>query len=277
MKRFVCKYSVIQFVPYAETGEFANVGILLVCEDLKLLDFQLEARKTSRYTSFFKNLTASYFRFAIQNMRDEIERVRKLTLYSNTVQVTNAFEALTHPREAVLRFSKIRTVLTADPKSELANLFEHYVQHDFTKTPGFEKQMEGRIEQWLKDLPSLKAPFKQKKVGDNRFTVEFPLVQTIDDEAVKVIKPFFLGHDTSKDIYRHADTWLAKLRRLKDLNLMPKSILFAIEGPNLKAVNDEESREEAFQKVCEGLEYYGDITPKKEKDARERILEFATS
>ncbi|TAM57619.1 MAG: DUF3037 domain-containing protein [Rhodanobacter sp.] len=31
MNRFACQYAIIRFLPYAETGEFANVGVVLAC------------------------------------------------------------------------------------------------------------------------------------------------------------------------------------------------------------------------------------------------------
>lgn len=31
MNKLACQYAVVRFLPYAETGEFANVGVALAC------------------------------------------------------------------------------------------------------------------------------------------------------------------------------------------------------------------------------------------------------
>lgn len=33
MKKFACQYAIDRFLPYMETGEFANVGIVMLCPD----------------------------------------------------------------------------------------------------------------------------------------------------------------------------------------------------------------------------------------------------
>jgi len=30
MKKFACQYAIVRFLPYLETGEFANVGIVML-------------------------------------------------------------------------------------------------------------------------------------------------------------------------------------------------------------------------------------------------------
>lgn len=35
MKKLICNYSVIRFLPYPETGEFVNVGILACCPPIR--------------------------------------------------------------------------------------------------------------------------------------------------------------------------------------------------------------------------------------------------
>ena len=57
MNRLACQYTIIRFLPYAETGEFANVGIVLACPETGLLDARLmPTKKTGRITGFFEQL-----------------------------------------------------------------------------------------------------------------------------------------------------------------------------------------------------------------------------
>ena len=44
MKRFACHYAIIRFLPYPETQEFANVGVVLACPESGYFGFKLEKR-----------------------------------------------------------------------------------------------------------------------------------------------------------------------------------------------------------------------------------------
>ena len=274
MKRFACKYSVIQFQPYPETGEFANVGVLLVCEKARLLDFRLETRKTSRYTAFFQNLDAKLYRFATGNLAREMERVQDLTKKRDQRDLEAAFEGLIHPRETILRFGAPRVVLTEDPKAELEALFEHYVRHGFAKDANYEAELERRVRKSLQGL-KLPAPFKTKKVGNDLYAVQFPLVQTLHDRPAKAIKPFYLGQQTANAIYDHADRWTVKLKRLDALGLKPEKVLFAIQGPRLGDTADDKKRCFAFQEVREDLANYAEIVLDQDNRSAQAIRSFA--
>ncbi|MGB2108952.1 MAG: DUF3037 domain-containing protein, partial [Marinobacter vinifirmus] len=44
MTRFACNYAIVRFMPYVETGEFANVGVLPWIPKQKTLLFKLLRR-----------------------------------------------------------------------------------------------------------------------------------------------------------------------------------------------------------------------------------------
>ncbi len=41
MKQFVCNYAPVRFLPYRETGEFVNVGVVLHCPQTDFFGFRL--------------------------------------------------------------------------------------------------------------------------------------------------------------------------------------------------------------------------------------------
>ncbi|KXJ42263.1 DUF3037 domain-containing protein [Marinobacter sp. Hex_13] len=277
MERLACKYSVIQFLPYPETGEFANVGVLLVCEKTGLLDFRLETKRTSRYTSFFQNLDVGLYRFATKNLGEEMKRVRNLVAHGEQHNLLAAFDGLTHPRETILRFGTPRVVLTENPAAELDALFEHYVRHGFAKDANYEAELERKVKQCLQGL-KLAAPFRNKKVGNDLYAVQFPLVQTLGNKATKAIKPFFLGQQTPNAIYDHADRWIAKLKRLEDMDLMPERVLFAVKGPQQTQVSDADDyrkRDFAFHEVRNELSSFAEIALDKDGNGIQAIRDFA--
>lgn len=47
-----CLYSIVRYAPYAETEEFANIGVLLCAPKENYFDFQLTKRNDSRKEFF---------------------------------------------------------------------------------------------------------------------------------------------------------------------------------------------------------------------------------
>lgn len=236
MSLFACRYAVVQFLPYAETGEFANVGIALLCPETNFFGFRLQpARRTRRITSFFERLDRADYVRALRLFQQELIRVGSMLNQDvfpqgNAELARQAFTALTHPREAVVRFSPIRVVMTASPQQELDALFGRYVEHDFATREYHEEVLEKRIGNILRGL-SLPLPFQPHIIGNDETRARFPFVQMENDRPVKAIKPLFLAHDEAHKIFEHADHWLPKMRRLRARQLLPDAVLISAEAP----------------------------------------------
>ena len=71
MKKLACRYAVVQFVPYSETGEFVNAGVVLVCPQTGYFDFRLQTRKYARVTAFFDELAPKVYLTAIKVIQGE--------------------------------------------------------------------------------------------------------------------------------------------------------------------------------------------------------------
>lgn len=137
MSLSACRYAVVQFLPYAETGEFANVGIALLCPEARYFGYRLQpARRTRRITAFFERLDRADYVRALRLFQQELSRVG--ALLNNEIfpqgkaeAARQLFTALTHPREAMVRFSPVRAVMADSPQQMLDELFGRYVEHDF--------------------------------------------------------------------------------------------------------------------------------------------------
>lgn len=274
MKQVACRYAVVQFVPYLETGEFANVGVAMVCPQTGYFGFKLQStRKSKRITGFFDELPRTVFARAVQGIRAELlridELVTRLTATGRPEAVRDVFEALTHPREAIVRFSGLRVVLTDDPIRELADKFDHYVDRSFATPEYVEQEIERRIKALLGSL-ELKQPFRPARVGDDEVYVRFPLVQQRGATVAKIIKPFNLNQVEPMGIYDHGGTWLQRIQRLRKRNLLPHDVLFAVRGP----AQSELKRFAAFQDICTELRREDVLTVP--DDEQDRIGEFAT-
>lgn len=253
MKNFACRYAIIQFMPYTETGEFANVGVVLVCPETGYFDFKLQTKRYARITAFFDELDAKVYLGAIKLMETELVRIQRLVIAlpegaQRADQMRELLAALTHPREAMVRFSQPRPILTTLPATQLETLFNHYVEHSFATPEYVEQTIAKRIHQLLTGL-KLPAPFKSEQIGDGQIHATFPLVQRINGALNKVIKPFNLAQDDPNHIFDHGDAWLQKVRRLRKRNLLPHDVLFAVAAPP----QSDEKRFGAYTEICTEL------------------------
>ncbi len=272
MKKLACRYAVVQFVPYSETGEFVNAGVVLVCPQTGYFDFRLQTRKYARVTAFFDELAPKVYLTAIKVIQGEMERVRDLLARNGTTGTDElaraAFTSLVHPREAIIRFSPARVLLAEEPEKELKRRFDHYVDRAFATPEYVETAMVRRLSTLLKGL-DLQAPFRAEKIGDDVVHAKFPLVQRRGVQFRKVIKPFNLNQPEPNGIFDHGDAWVQKLRRLRDRNLLPAEVLFAVAGPR----TSDAKRYAAFREICTELERLDVLTV--EEGAKNRIIEFA--
>mgnify|MGYP001600274658 CR=1 FL=1 len=272
MKKLACRYAVVQFMPYTETGEFANVGVVLMCPETGYFDFRLQLRKYARVTAFFEELPPHVYRHGVQLINLELTRIAQLVAAGAKLgqadYLRQIFEGLLHPREALIRFRGARVILTTDPAQELQHQFDHYVDRAFV-TPEF---VEGVIEKRLKALLStldLPAPFRPAKVGDDEVYARFPLVQQRAQAISKIIKPFNLNQHEPMGIYDHGSVWLQRVRRLRKRNLLPHDVLFAVAGPP----EADGKRTAAYREICTEFEAEG-IRIESEL-AQDRIVQFA--
>ena len=139
MTKFACQYALLRFRPFAETGEFANVGVVLLAPEARFFGFRL-LKRYGRITQFFKELDKKVYLNGRELFKEELERfaaqLRKLALDGRkTVPdvrlAVDLFAELVRHREAILQFDERRVVLSDDPKATLNALYVYYVERNF--------------------------------------------------------------------------------------------------------------------------------------------------
>ncbi|WP_036183646.1 DUF3037 domain-containing protein [Marinobacter sp. ELB17] len=260
MTRFACQYAIVRFMPYIETGEFANVGVLLWIPKTRHLSFKLLRRKYARITQFFEELDKAVYLKTMANIEAELFRIQSMLLHNTTTEFSGhgmeygfhkgIFDELIRPRETIARFSERRSILSEDPQKTLQELFNYYVGRNFVTREYQETILEKGIKKLL-EQSNLARHFSKRKVEDHLYSVTFPFVEQDDDKATKVIKPLFLGQADSTAIIEHGDHWKLKVNQLRKRNLLHGPVLFPVKGP--EDVSSADIRFQAFEEARDSL------------------------
>jgi hypothetical protein len=252
MKKVACQYAIVRFVPFVETGEFANVGIIMIAPKNRFFGFELEIKRYARITNFFEEIESTLYKKTLNNLKEELERVAGILkqhgfdkhLKDNDIDFANGiFNEIVRTRETIIRFGGVRTVLTDKPKEKLRDLFAFYVERNFVTKQYQETLLEKGVRKILHEV-KVGEKFIKDRVGDDTYHVNFPFVEHINHKPHKVIKPLHLGHDDSTKIYDHGASWIFRINKLKDHYLEPKNVLFALSGPG-----EDENRLEAYHDI----------------------------
>ena len=260
MNAVPCMYAIVRFAPYVETGEFANVGIVLMAPAARYFGFKLMNKRYGRVTRFFEQTKPELFRKILAFLHKELDGKHQLLkqhgfdkrLVNNDVEFAKrVFMEIARPREAIVRFSGVRGVLANSPEEKLQELYGHYVERDFATKEYQEAALERGMRRLLAGA-GIANRFEHMKIGNEEYHVNFPFVEKTDGLAIKAIKPLHLAHDQPSKILDHGGQWLFRAQALKKRNLLPEKVLFAVDGPTGGG-----SRERVFAEVVAGLQDIG--------------------
>lgn len=238
MKKFACQYALLRFRPFVETGEFANVGIVMMAPEARFFGFRL-LKRYGRITQFFHQLDRKVYLEGRDLFKEELDRfageLRRLALDGRKTLpdiplARNLFTELVRPREAMLQFAEQRVVLADNPKEKLVQLFDHYIERNFVTKEYQERLLESTIRKLL-FRGQMGTQYRQEKIGTPDFTVNFPFVLMADGKAQRIIKPLYLAQGDTTKILNHGGQWVDKVRRLRKRNALPKDVLFPVTAP----------------------------------------------
>jgi hypothetical protein len=236
--RYPCNYAVLRFLPYPETGEFVNLGVVVHCAPAGLLAHRIETVKQKRVTDFFPEIDEAQFRYGRAAIAAEIRRMERLHSAPELAprvereRGRELFLELVRPREAVFRFGEIRTILTTDPRGVVHELFERYVERQFAQPKEYHETVMARR---YYDALKLRRPgrhfIRNREVGTDRYQVRIPICsQEADARGVpcRALKPLDLDRRDPSAITDHGDAWIGRVRRLKEIERLPERMIFAV-------------------------------------------------
>jgi len=278
VKKLACQYALLRFRPFVETGEFANVGVVLLCPEGRFFGFKL-LKKYGRITKFFHELDSKVYLTGKALFTEELDRFAshiRLSALDGRKRVVDVplavglFAELTRTRDSMLQFDERRVVLADDPKAKLKELFDYYVERNFVTKAYQERLLESAVRRILfRDDPRIGAQYVQEKVGTSDFLVNFPFVHKTDNLVDRIIKPLFLGQDDSTRVLNHGGLWVDKLKRLRKRNALPENVLFPLAAPK-----PESKAYSAYEEIRQELVEVGvEVT---QANNEKKILAFAS-
>ncbi|MGB8354458.1 MAG: DUF3037 domain-containing protein [Chthoniobacteraceae bacterium] len=241
--RYACNYAVLQFLPYPETGEFVNLGVVVHSPEKCFFDFLLERHKTARVTSFFPELNAGNFRSARSIILMEMKRVKSLIDSGKDAPLSRqVFRELVRPREAIFRFGETRTILTPDVNAVTEDLFAQYVLRNFAQHKEYQETIMARkFYDVLRQFRPDKVFLRNVQVGTEEYHVRIPIAseaRKAEHVPLRVIKPLDLARTEPTAITEHGDAWLQRMRRLKKIRCLPDRFVFVVRRPAEEACLD---------------------------------------
>ncbi len=253
-KNAQCMYAVVRFMPFAETREFANVGVVVIAPKFGIYDFKLAPQKFGRVTQFFDDLDGMVYKHAIEGFEAELERVRNYLVH-NYVQgkdLVEYFKEITRTRESVLHFGEIGTLLTDNVNVTVTvdKLYDRLIGRNFTAGKEYKEQQMIRVlkSQLTSNLPT-DVRYTKQNIKAGIFDISMPLVTKINSNY-RIIRPLAFEQKNVLLAMEHGETWINRLKKLINSEVIEaKRALFALEKPL--------NRKLEFMKVYDDV--YGEI------------------
>jgi hypothetical protein len=209
------KYVVIRFLPYGETDEFANIGILVFSPETGFFDFKLAPPIYNRITHFFKKLETNFYKNIISLFNEEFSTIKKIIQELPKQEFIYYMENMFTPKESVIQFSSVRSILVDNNKNIIEQLYNNYVIGNFLKQKeNRETQMISTLRQQLikKQLGKI---YKETKIKTGIREVTLPLVAHHNtNETTKIIKPLAFNQHKPTLLIEHGERWLNRFNWL---------------------------------------------------------------
>lgn len=267
--KLALNFCTVRFMPFAETSEFANVGVLVYAPQIGYVDFKLAPTKFKRVSDFFDDLEGALYLNAISTFEDELKYVKKYGSEFSGVQLVNFMREITRAREGIMTFGDTGVILTNNVNDTLNQLFDRFIGRNFAESKEYrERQMVKALRKDLTDSIS-NVKYKEQSLDTGFSSFKLPLVAKAAN-TVKAIKPLAFDQNSPLLLADHGDRWISRVKHLLNGKAIKESdFLFAIEKPRSK----KEEFVAAFHSVEKGMRDLGVKVIPFEK--RSQIIKFA--
>lgn len=202
----------IEFRPYAETGEFACIGVVLYSYDNEYFDYKVcklkdLERVKNRVHGFFPELPDDIFRRAVAYIKTELRRVKMLVNRNDLFYpFHDLIENLCRPRENIIRFGSGGVLMAVNPNFELEKQFQSIVMRSFIDTDGlYIQRMKKEIREKL-DTRRIKYRYDYLVKAPYNYDIVLPFYF---DGACrpKALRPLDLNKKRAQDVVAQILQW----------------------------------------------------------------------
>lgn len=224
--KYACLYSIVRFAPFAETEEFANVGIVLSAPAIGRMEYRLARKNLKRVNHFFE--CNNLFAKAMEIAQNELDAMQAMTKEAQESQIVNHFRFLTEPKESLIRFSAMRSILVENFDATLDELFGRYIDRQGMTRDRREEVMVREIRALFTEA-SIRS-FRDETLTGDLTKLHLPLVHR--NEVVAAIKPLAFDQAEPNAILEHCDQWLMKFVRAEREGVIQlKNVLIPVTAP----------------------------------------------
>lgn len=208
------QYAVLRFMPFKETREFANFGIVLIAPKTGYFAYKLAPKRFGRITQFFRDADKCLYAHARDNIALELERLENYISHDaiRDRHLVSVFDELTRHRDSICYASEKSQVLSDEtPEALLERLYDKLVARSFVTQEYREQQMAQALKKTL--LGKLGRHFVEREIAAGYARFKIPLCAE-QDGYLKLIKPIALNKKTALKNFEHASQWIGRFSRL---------------------------------------------------------------
>lgn len=266
----IYQYSIIRFLPFADLGEFANIGVVVLDMQNKILRFRLARRRFRRLREFFGEDAYRAYGAAIEHLRLELGSITAGDGFWMNWEPERAFSHLTRQHESSIVFSEIRTLLSKDFVDDVVDaLFARLIERQRQEDHDLDLIKEIRHELVVNGIRG----FRAIRVADDIVPVTFPLAHR--NGKINAIQPMVFTQKTPLAVFDHGAMWKRRLGYLLDRGKIgDKSVILAIDPPAVDASTSLMSAYGEAMKEIEALPFEA-VAAEVDGRVNHRIIEFA--
>lgn len=257
-------------MPFADVGEFANIGIVALDSRNEVLQFRLARARFRRLREFFGEDAYRAYGAAIEHLRLELDSLTTGDGFWANWHPDKAFFHLTRRHESSIIFSEVRSLLSKDRIDDVVDaLFTRLIERQRQEAHDL-----GLIKDIRHELVAngIKG-FRAIRVADDVVPVTFPLAHR--NGTLNAIQPLVFTQKTPLAVFDHGAMWKRRLSYLLDREkISEKSVILAIDPPSEGAGKPLQSAYNEAMNEIESLPFEA-VTAEIDGRINQRILEFA--
>ena len=202
----------IHFRPYAETGEFACVGMVIYSRTANYLNCRFAdnhqlKRLRKRIQGFFPELDDEILKNTIRYVKTELMHLDGLLRRGDMFYPADwLIEDFLRPRENVICFGPASVVMCSDPLKELNAQFERIVMRGFLDVEGtYIHEMKTSIQHSL-DRANIKYSQDYLVKAPYNYDIKIPFVSA-ENACAWALKPLDLKKNKAREVVDRLLTW----------------------------------------------------------------------